>query len=258
MESCKSRRFDLTSAADRLQSGDPESSRADSAKGKVKRSVKIRIAILIAFLTLLMIGIYFFDLRAALDEHRLRAWIEEFGAAGPLIYILIFAAAPPLFLPGLPITIAGGIAFGPLWGTVYASIGSTLGAGLAFLVARYLAREPVQALLGERWKRVDEGVTEKGWIYVALTRLIPIFPYTLLNYAFGLTRIGFATYLLTSWLFMLPATAAYVVFSASVFDLLKGNAPHLFWVGLALFLALFAVQHFYRKRKGALPGRPVR
>ena len=135
----------------------------------MKRAVKVRLAILIAFLIVLMIGIYFFDLRAALDERRLRAWIEEFGAAGPLIYILIFAIAPPLFLPALPITIAGGLAFGPLWGTVYASIGSTLGAGLAFLTARYLAREPVQALLGERWKKVDEGVTEKGWLYVALT-----------------------------------------------------------------------------------------
>lgn len=224
----------------------------------MKRSVKVRVVILIALLIVLMAGIYFFDLRAALDERRLRAWIEAFGAAGPLVYILIFAMAPPLFLPGLPITIAGGLAFGPLWGTVYASIGSTLGAGLAFLAARYLAREPVQALLGERWKRVDEGVTERGWVYVALTRLIPIFPYTLLNYAFGLTRIGFGTYLLTSWLFMLPATAAYVVFSASVFDLLKGNAPPVFWVGLFLFLALFAIQHFYRKRKGALSGRSAR
>lgn len=223
----------------------------------MKRALKVRIAVLIAFLIVLMIGIYFFDLRSALDERRLRAWIEDFGAAGPLIYILIFAAAAPLFLPGLPITIAGGLAFGPLRGTVYASIGSTLGAGLAFLVARYLAREPVQALLGERWKKADEGVTEKGWLYVALTRLIPIFPYTLLNYAFGLTRIRFATYLITSWLFMLPATAAYVIFSASVFDLLKGNAPHAVWVALVLFLALFAVQYFYRRRKGALPGRSV-
>lgn len=214
----------------------------------MKSSAKIRAAVFLSVLVVLGIGIYFSGAGTGWDEERLREWIDSFGSAAPLIYIVIFAVAPVLLLPGLPITVAGGLAFGPLRGTVYASIGSTLGAGFAFLVARYFARQAVQDFLGERWKRVDEGVAEKGWLYVAITRLIPIFPFNLLNYAFGLTRIRFATYLFISWLFMLPGTAAYVVFSASLLDLLKGKTSPVFWIGVGLFLALFALQYFYRKR----------
>ncbi len=210
-------------------------------------SAKIRAAVFLSVLLVLAIGIYFSGLGAGWDEERLRERIGSFGSAAPLIYIAVFAIAPVLLLPGLPITVAGGLAFGPLWGTVYASIGSTLGAGLAFLTARYFAREAVRDFLGERGRQVDEGVAEKGWLYVAITRLIPVFPFNLLNYAFGLTRIRFATYLFTSWLFMLPGTAAYVVFSASLFDLLKGEASPAFWIGAVLFLVLFALQYFYRK-----------
>jgi uncharacterized membrane protein YdjX (TVP38/TMEM64 family) len=216
----------------------------------VASSAKIRAAVFLSVLAVSVIGIYFFGLGAGWDGERLRESIDSFGSAAPLIYIAIFAVAPVLLLPGLPITVAGGLVFGPFWGTVYASIGSTLGAGLAFLTARYFARRAVQDFLGDRWRRVDEGVAEKGWFYVAIARLIPVFPFNLLNYAFGLTRIGFATYLFTSWLFMLPGTAAYVVFSASIFDLLKGKASPAFWIGAVLFLVLFAVQYFYRKRPG--------
>jgi uncharacterized membrane protein YdjX (TVP38/TMEM64 family) len=214
--------------------------------------VKIRAAVFLGVLVVLAIGISFSGLSAYLDGERIREWVDTFGSAAPLVYILAFAVVPVLLLPGLPMTIAGGLAFGPFWGTVYASIGSTLGAGLAFLVARYFARQAVQNFLGERWKKVDEGVTRKGWVYVALTRLIPIFPFFLLNYAFGLTQIRFVTYLLASWLFMLPGTAAYVVFSASFLDLLKGKVSPSFWIGLTLLFAVFAAQHLYRKRKGAL------
>lgn len=224
----------------------------------MKSTGKIRAIIFLLVFVLLAVGIRFSGLGAGWDKEQLRAWIDAFGSAGPLLYILIFAVAPVLLLPGLPITVAGGLAFGPLWGTIYASIGSTLGAGLAFLVARYVARPLVQNFLGERWKVLDEGVTRKGWVYVAMTRLIPIFPFNLLNYAFGLTQIRFTTYLLTSWLFMLPGTAAYVVFSASVLDLLKGKTSLTFWIAIVLFLAVFAVQYFYRKRQGSLSTKSAR
>lgn len=214
----------------------------------MKLRAKTRAAVFLSVLVVLAIGIYLSGLGAGWNEERLREWVDSFGNAGPLIYIAIFAAAPVFFLPGLPITVAGGLAFGPVWGTVYASIGSTLGAGLAFLAARYFVREAVSDLLGEQWRRVNEGVAEKGWLYVAVTRLIPVFPFNLLNYALGLTRIRFATYLFTSWLFMLPGTAAFVVFSSSLLDLLRGKASPAFWIGAVLFLALFVLQYLYRKR----------
>lgn len=217
---------------------------------------KKRFFFFLLLLIALVAAIRLPGLHDALDQDRLRSGIDRWGASGPLLYIAIFAIAPVLFLPGLPITVAGGLAFGPLWGTVYASIGSTLGAGLAFLVARYFAREAVSELLGERWKRIDEGVAERGWVFVAITRLIPLFPFNLLNYAFGLTRIPFASYLIASWLFMLPGTAAYVIFSSSLLDLIKGDLSPTFLIGLVLLAAVFLVPFFYRRRKGSKDSIP--
>jgi uncharacterized membrane protein YdjX (TVP38/TMEM64 family) len=182
-----------------------------------------------------------FGLTQYLEQERLKHWVDGFGTLAPLIYILIFATVPSLFLPGLPITLAGGLVFGPLWGTVYASVGSTLGAALAFLIARYFARKQIEDLLGERLKAIDEGVRKKGWVYVATTRLIPLFPYNLLNYAFGLTKIKFLEYFVTSWICMFPATAAYVMFSSSLLDLLKGKISKEMVIGLLLILLVATV-----------------
>ncbi|NKE70722.1 DUF3047 domain-containing protein [Candidatus Manganitrophus noduliformans] len=217
---------------------------------------KRRFFLFLLLLIVLVAAVRLLGLHDALDQERLRSGIDRWGAWGPLLYILIFAIAPVLFLPGLPITVAGGLAFGPLWGTVYASIGSTLGAGLAFLVARYFAREAVSEMLGERWKRIDAGVAERGWVFVAITRLIPLFPFNLLNYAFGLTRIPFAIYLFTSWLFMLPGTAAYVIFSSSLLDLIKGDLSPAFLIGLLLLVALSVIPFFYRRWKGSKDSLP--
>ena len=182
-----------------------------------------------------------------LQQQKLQEWVGQFGTTGPLVYVAIFAVAPSFFLPGLPITLAGGVAFGPVWGTVYASLGSTLGAGVAFLIARYFAREQVRALVGSRLSAIDDGVRKKGWVYVAITRLIPLFPYNLLNYAFGLTQIRFSEYLLVSWICMFPATAAYVVFSSSLLDLLKGKIPRELLIGFVLLGIVASFPFVYRK-----------
>ncbi|MBI3604641.1 MAG: TVP38/TMEM64 family protein [Nitrospirae bacterium] len=186
-------------------------------------------------------------LRDYLEAERLQTWVRSFGLLGPLIYILVFMVAPAFFLPGLPITVAGGVVFGPVWGTLYASLGSTLGAGLAFLISRYFAREQIRELLGPKLLAIDRGVEEKGWIYVAMTRLIPLFPYNLLNYAFGLTRIKFYQYLLASWICMFPATAAYVIFSSSLLDLFKGTIPKELMIGVILFILIALLPVIYRK-----------
>ena len=219
---------------------------------------KRRFFFFLLLLIMLIVVIRDFGWQDALDQDRLRSGIDRWGAWGPLLYILIFAVAPVLFLPGLPITVAGGLAFGPLWGTIYASIGSTLGAGSAFLVARYFAREAVSEMLGARWKRIEAGVAERGWVFIAITRLVPLFPFNVLNYAFGLTRIPFATFLFASWLFMLPGTAAYVIFSSSLLGLIRGERPPSFVIGLLLLITVALIPFLYRRwkgSKGALPKR---
>ncbi len=182
-----------------------------------------------------------------LDQAYLRQWVESWGVFAPILYILIYTIAPVLFLPGLPITVVGGILFGPFWGVVYAIIGATSGASLSFLVARYAARDLIkQRLTGPGWNKLDEGVSRHGWKIVAFTRLIPVFPFNLLNYAFGLTAIPFLHYAVVSFICMLPACIAFIVFSSSLPDLVRGRVSPAFGVGLALIGAVMLLPVVYR------------
>jgi uncharacterized membrane protein YdjX (TVP38/TMEM64 family) len=135
--------------------------------------------------------------------------VGELGWLAPLVFIAGYAMATVFFLPGLLFTLAGGVLFGPFYGTLYNLAGATLGATLAFLLARYLAYDWVAQRTGKRLRQVVEGVESEGWRFVAFVRLVPLFPFNLLNYALGLTRIPLAHYVITTLLFMAPGGAAY-------------------------------------------------
>lgn len=147
--------------------------------------------------------------RDRLDPASLQVQIQSLGFWSPLGFIALFALATLLFLPGAMFGLAGGALFGPLWGTVWNLIGATLGATLAFLAARYVASDWVARRTGGRIKQLIEGVEAEGWRFVAFVRLVPLFPFNLLNYALGLTRIRLGPYVLTSLLAMAPGTVAY-------------------------------------------------
>ncbi len=188
-----------------------------------------------------------------LTEESLKEWIEGYGLWGPVVYILVYSIAPALMAPGLPLTVVGGILFGPLWGVVYTAIGATTGATVAFLIARYLGREWVaEKIRGTRLEALDREVERRGWKVVAFTRLIPLFPFNLLNYAFGLTGIGLFTYVVASFVFMLPGIVAYVVFSDSLFALLvRGELGWKFLAALGLVATVSLLSLLYRwYRKG--------
>jgi uncharacterized membrane protein YdjX (TVP38/TMEM64 family)/rhodanese-related sulfurtransferase len=148
-------------------------------------------------------------LRERFDVAALQAWVEGAGAAAPLVFVAVYAAATVLFLPGAVITMAGGALFGPVLGTVWNLTGATLGASLAFLIARYLGADWVTRRAGTRLNRLNDGVASEGWRFIAFVRLVPLFPFNLLNYTLGLTRISFGTYVLASALFMLPGALAF-------------------------------------------------
>ena len=161
------------------------------------------------FLLLLgAISVAFFY-RDRLDAAALQQWIESAGVATPLLFMAIYALATVLFMPGSVMTLAGGALFGPVLGTFYNLTAATLGAVLAFLIARYLASEWVERKTGGRLKRLKEGVEKEGWRFVAFVRLVPLFPFNLLNYALGLTRIRFSHYLIATYVCMLPGALAY-------------------------------------------------
>jgi len=207
--------------------------------------------IFLVFLAGAIWGVRYFELSQYLEKERLRQAIAAYGLWAPLIYLTVWTLAPPLFLPGLPITLAGGILFGPFWGVVYATIGSSAGAALAFLVARYLARDWVAGkLAGSRLEHLDDQVATQGWKIVAFTRLIPIFPYFLLNYAFGLTRVSFLGYYLATLFGMIPMTVAYVYFSANVLDLLQGQVSRQFLLGAVLVVIASLAPFIYKKIRG--------
>ena len=210
---------------------------------------------------LLVGGIFFtvryFHLQEYLEKERLRQFIAAYGVWGPLIFLTIWALAPPLSLPGLPLTLAGGVLFGPFWGVIYTLVGATVGAALAFLVARYLARDYVEAkLAGTRLMVLDEKVSQEGWKVVAFIRLIPIFPYFLVNFAFGLTRITFWSFTIATFIFMLPLTIAFVYFSSNILDLFQGKVSRELLLGVLLVALVSLIPLVYRKIK-ARRGEPL-
>jgi uncharacterized membrane protein YdjX (TVP38/TMEM64 family) len=147
--------------------------------------------------------------REFLQAARLQRELERFGPSAPILFVVLYTLATVLFVPGSLLTVAGGALFGPIWGTLWNLTGATLGATLAFVIARYVASGWVAAHSGERLGRLIRGVEEEGWRFVAFVRLVPLFPFNLMNYAFGLTRIRLREYVLASFVFMAPGALAY-------------------------------------------------
>lgn len=191
----------------------------------------------------------------------LREWILGLGAWGPAVFVLIYAAAVLAAVPASLLTVAAGAMFGSLLGVAVVSVASTLGAALAFLLARFVARDSITRWLGDRprFAALERMTREHGAIVVAITRLVPIFPFTLLNFGFGLTAVPFRTYLWWSWLCMLPGTVLYVVGADAVTrGLAEGRVP---WplvgivavVGAGLALLVHHLRRTMAARRGPEP-----
>jgi uncharacterized membrane protein YdjX (TVP38/TMEM64 family)/rhodanese-related sulfurtransferase len=172
----------------------------------MRNSRMLRLFIMLAFATGIGFAIIY---RENFDVAALEAWINDMGALAPLVFMLVYALGTVLFLPGSVLTFAGGALFGPVLGTFYNLTGATLGALLAFLISRYLASAWVEEKTGGRVKQLINGVESEGWRFVAFVRLMPLFPFNLLNYALGLTKIPAVQYLLATYIFMLPGALAY-------------------------------------------------
>ncbi len=170
-------------------------------------NIKI-LRLILAFLLLVAIGLTIVN-RELLNELTLTHRITEFGVAGPLLFILIYALGTLLFFPGSLLTLTGGALFGPIFGTFYNLAGATIGATLAFLIARYLASDWVEEKISGRLKELKQGVESEGWRFVAFVRLVPLIPFNLLNYALGLSGVRLSHYIIASYLFMFPGALAY-------------------------------------------------
>lgn len=182
-------------------------------------------------------------------------WIEGFGILGPIIFIGVYTLATILFVPGLPLTLLAGVIFGPVYGFVWVSIGSTLGATLSFLIGRYIGRDFVVSRFdkSDMLKRLDQGVKEQGWKMVAITRLIPLFPFNAQNYIYGLTDIPLGIYTMVSWIAMMPATIAYTLLAGAIIggDGQVGKTLVYIGVGIGVILLLSMFKNIFYKQKGS-------
>lgn len=178
-----------------------------------------KVFLLILFLVVIL-GLYFFTpVREYLFKdgfEALEIGIRSLGIFAPLVFGLIYIAATVLALPGSALTIGGGLLFGTLWGTVINLTSATVGAVLAFLIARYLGRDVVTKLLRNQPKLagLDEKICKNGFYSVLFLRLVPLFPFNALNYGLGLTKVTFKDYTLATAIGMLPGAFVYTSLGA--------------------------------------------
>ncbi len=208
----------------------------------------------LALLALLGLGVLLVGLnRDRLDPALLDAWLSGFGAWSPAIYVAAYALGTVVFAPGALFALAGGAMFGPVAGTLFNLTGATIGAALAFLIARFLAGDWVARRAGARLGRLIRGVEAEGWRFVAFVRLVPIFPFNLSNYAFGLTRIPFASYVATSFFTMAPGALAYTWLGYAGREALGGDVSAIRYgvVALALLATIAFVPRLIRRLRGA-------
>lgn len=144
--------------------------------------------------------------------------IQSLGVWGPVLLAAVYVVATVFMVPGTILTLGAGFAFGVVTGTIAVSIGSVLGALLAFLVGRTMARDFVEQKVKEfpKFAAVDQAVEKAGFKIVLLTRLSPVFPFNVLNYLFSITKVRTRDYFLASWIGMLPGTIMYVYFGTAV------------------------------------------
>lgn len=186
-------------------------------------------------------------------------WVDGHPDVAYPAFALAYIVATVAFLPGLILTLAAGYLFGVIEGVIVVSVASTLGATAAFIVGRTLARQWVAGQIAgrPRFQALDRAIRAKGFTVVFLTRLSPIFPYNLLNYAYGITAVGLGPYMLATWIGMLPATLMYVYLGSAAQTLgavLDGEVQSgqlgtwLFFIGLAATIAVAVLVTRYATR----------
>ena len=219
---------------------DPQNMREPGVEGRSW----VRPALLLAAIAILLVAV---TVLLPVNEYmqRMLQWIQGLGIWGPVVVIAFYVFACVFFLPGSIVTLGAGFLFKLILGTITVSIGSTLGACAAFLVGRTFARDWIAEKVSgnAKFAAIDQAVGREGFKIVLLTRLSPVFPFNLLNYAFGLTKVSFWHYALASWIGMLPGTLMYVYLGSaakSLADLAAGKVEGgweqrvLFGVGLVV------------------------
>lgn len=220
--------------------------------------MKVNVTRWILF-TVIVAGIAFAIIfREQFDTAAIQRWVQRAGVVGPLLFMLIYIIGTLFFFPGSVLTLAGGALFAPVLGTLYSLSAATIGATLSFLLARYLASDWVKNKTGGRLKQLSQGVESEGWRFVAFVRLVPLFPFNLLNYALGLTRIKLSHYVIASYVCMLPGAIAYTYLGYAGSEAIAGDVSltKMIQIG-SIALALLGTVAFMPRLIGRLRRGPM-
>nr|GMD14946.1 TVP38/TMEM64 family membrane protein slr0305-like [Ipomoea batatas] len=176
--------------------------------------------------------------------------VTDYGPAGYALFVAVYAGLEVLAIPAIPLTMSAGLLFGSFIGTIIVSISGTVAASIAFLIARYFARDRILKLVegNKKFLAIDKAIGENGFKVVTLLRLSPLLPFSLGNYLYGLTSVKFVPYVLGSWLGMLPGTWAYQ--DESSIGLGGGNS--LVTLGIGLLVTAIAATYVTRLAKDAV------
>ena len=188
-----------------------------------------------------------------LSAEALAAWIDGLGIWAPIGFVALYAIATVAMVPGGIFDLVGGALFGPFLGSALNLVGGTLGAALAFLCGRYIARDWAQGRAGPRLQSIMRSVDEEDWRFVAIVRLVPVIPYNIANYLLGITRIPFHRYVLATMVFMAPSTVAYTWIGHAGRQAIAGDTENIQYalIALALIAAVLLLPRFFKRLRSS-------
>jgi len=211
------------------------------------------LLVAIALLVLAGVAATVWGFSLGLSAEAMAAWIDGLGIWAPIGFVALYAVATVALVPGGIFDLVGGALFGPYLGSAINLLGGTLGAALAFLFARYIARDWAQTKAGPRLQGIMRSVDEEDWRFVAFVRLVPVIPYNIANYLLGVTRIPFPRYVLATLAFMAPSTVAYTWIGHAGRQAIAGDTENIKYalIALALIAVVLLVPRFYKRLRGS-------
>lgn len=210
--------------------------------GKDNKSI-IRLIIAIISIIILMILINRFNIFKGYGPNEIKETIQGRGVLGPIIYLVLLSSLPLLLFPDSVIVLAGGMSFGVFWGSILTVVGSLLGATIAFVLSRKLGKEAVERFVPKKLVLFDERDKKKGFFIILMLRLIPLFPFKIVSYSAGLSKINFKDFALATMLGSLPGILVYT----NLGDKTTMIGSRDFYISLGLLVGLVALSLIAKK-----------